>query len=298
MIENVIAEIPEFVQDAFLDCIKLIPSLLIIFAIIEIFENFFANKIANIVSFSKKLGPILGSILAIIPQCGFSVLMTTLFIKKYITIGTLLAVYIATSDEAIPVLLANPEKLHIVIKIILIKLIFAIAVGYLTDLFIKTKLHTCEEKEPCSHIKEVEYEQGCCNHNIKEHKIRNIILHPIKHTFVISLFIFGFCLVLNFLFQTIGQNAFQNFEASNPILEIIFFSIFGLVPNCAVSVLIAMMYLKGTIAFSSVIAGLCSNAGLGLLVLFTKKESLKKFLIIIGILVLTGILAGLIFQFI
>jgi len=294
MFESLLSGLPDFLTDAVLDSVKLLPSLLIIFLVIEIFENFFAHKITSIVSFSKRLGPLLGAGLAIIPQCGFSVVMTTLFIKKYITLGTLLAVYIATSDEAIPILLAEPTQFPTVIKIIGIKLILAIIVGYMTDLIIKPKLHTCEENHaPCSHLQHVEHEKGCCAHEITENKFVNIIIHPLKHTFIIFLFILCVCTCLNYMFETLGEETFMMLSLNNSFLQPAFFAVFGLIPNCAVSVLITMMYLKGVISFGSVIAGLTSNAGLGLLVLFTKKESWKSFLQIVGILVIVAFLVGI-----
>ncbi|MCR4880468.1 MAG: arsenic efflux protein [bacterium] len=294
MMENLLNNIPLFISDAIVDSIKLIPSLLIIFVLIEIFERYFSHKIANIVSFSKRLGPILGAVLATIPQCGFSVIMTTLFIKKYITLGTLIAVYIATSDEAIPILLSNPAEFLTVIKIIAIKLVVAITAGYLTDLFIKTELHHCkEEKEPCTHLQNVEIEKGCCRHEIKNRK-RNIILHPLKHTLIIFLFILVVCVGINYLFEAFGEETIKNLAIQNALLQPIIFAFIGIIPNCAVSVLLTMMFLKGTISFGAVIAGLISNAGLGLLILFTKKESWKNFFLIVGILVFTAILAGIV----
>ena len=294
MIENLLNILPSFVSDAVIDSIKLIPSLFIIFVVIEVFENFFAHKITNIVSFSKKLGPIFGAILATIPQCGFSVVMTTLFIKKYITLGTLIAVYIATSDEAIPILMTNPAEFPTIAKIIIIKVFLAIFAGYLVDIIIKPHLHECKDKHhPCEHLQTFEPEKGCCSHEINEKKIQNIILHPIKHTIIIWGFILCACIGINYLFEIFGQTNLQNISAQNTILQSAFFAILGLIPNCAVSVFITMMYLNGVIGFGSVIAGLISNAGLGLLVLFTKKESWKSFFIITGILAGTGFLAGL-----
>ena len=244
MIESILENLPEFLSDAIIDSVKLIPSLIVIFVFIEIFENYFAHKITNIVSFSRRLGPIFGAILAVIPQCGFSVIMTTLFVKRYITLGTLLSVYIATSDEAIPVLLANPSETSTVIKIIVIKLCLAIITGYLVDLFIKTRIHTCKDKHrPCMHLSEFEPEVGCCSHKINEDKIKNIIIHPIKHTLIIFSFILVICIGLNFIFAKVGEDIFTNFASQSPILETAIFSVFGLVPNCAVSVLITMMFL-------------------------------------------------------
>ena len=308
MLESFFEMLPEFLSDALLDSVKLVPFLLIIFIFIEIFENFFAHKITSIVSFSRKLGPLLGAGLALIPQCGFSVVMTTLFLKRYITIGTLISVYIATSDEAIPILLANPSEIQTVLKIIVIKFFLAVITGYIVDLFIKSALRkphvhkeTNKEHEHCEHcekgipIEKFEMEKGCCSHEISENKIKNIIFHPLKHTFYIFLFIFAVCICLNFMFDNVGMEKLSILSNQNSVLQTMFFAVFGLIPNCAVSVLITMMYLKEVISFGSVIAGLTSNAGLGLLVLFTKKNNYKVFLLIISILVIVGFCAGLIF---
>ena len=293
MLDSLLNNIPEFILDAIIDTGKLVPSLLIIFVFIEIFENFFSHKIADIVSFSRKLGPLLGAILAIIPQCGFSVIMTTLFIKKYITLGTLIAVYIATSDEAIPILLADTPKFGIIFRIIILKFVIAIIVGYLIDLIVKPHLHHCEEgHQPCTHLQNIETERGCCSHEIKENKLLNIFIHPIKHTLFISIFILLVCVFLNYIFEFAGETSISHFVSDNTILQTGFFALFGLIPNCAVSVLITMMYLKGVITFGSVIAGLISNAGLGLLILFTRKESWSSFFIIVSILFVTGLTAG------
>ena len=300
MIESFFNNLPEFLSDAVIDSLKLIPSLFIIFLFIEIFENYFAHKVANIMSFSKKMGPLFGAMLAIIPQCGFSVIMTTLFIKRYITIGTLTAVYIATSDEAIPILIANPSEYSTVLKIILIKLFMAILVGYGTDFALKEQnLHHCKDnKKPCMHLKNFESEKGCCKHDIKENKIKNIIIHPIKHTFIIFLFILFICVCLNYILNFVNEETYVALNIKHPVIEIILFTFFGLIPNCAVSVLITMLYLKNIIGFASVIAGLITNAGLGLLILFTRKRSFKNFLIIISILIATGFLTGIIFSLI
>ena len=206
MLENFLHVMPDFMSDAVLDSVKLLPSLFLIFVFIEIFENFFAHKIAAIVSFSKKFGPVAGAFLAIIPQCGFSVIMTTLFIKKYITLGTLIAVYIATSDEAIPILLSTPDSFYTVAKIIIIKLFIAILVGYAIDFIVKPHLHRCEENAvPCTHLKTFEPERGCCSHEISENKILNVVLHPIKHTLIIFAFILLSCCALNYAFELYGD---------------------------------------------------------------------------------------------
>lgn len=295
MLSQIFSQIPEFIQDAFLDSIKLVPFLFFIFVLIELFENYFSKKITVLLKFSQKIGPVLGAIFAIVPQCGFSIVASVLFIKKFISTGTLIAVYIATSDEAIPILLAEPDKFTSVIKIVLIKLILAIIAGYLTDFFLKPTVEKPVASEETSD--EIGHERGCCNHEISENKILSVILHPIKHTFLIFLFILAVCIGLNYFFVSVPEEAIEKIMLQNSILQPVIAGIFGLIPNCAVSVLITMMFLKGAISFGSTIAGLSSGAGLGLLVLLRKNKDRKNTVMIIGILLSVSILAGIIIQF-
>ena len=139
MMENLLSFLPDFVQDAVIDSVSLIPFLFVVFVFIELFENYFAKKIIWLLKYSEKIGPVIGALFAIIPQCGFSIVASLLYVKKFISIGTLLAVYIATSDEAIPILLAKPNEFMTVAHIIVLKLILAIMVGYLTDFFVKNQ---------------------------------------------------------------------------------------------------------------------------------------------------------------
>lgn len=295
MLSQIFSQIPEFVQDAFIDSIKLVPFLFFIFVLIELFENYFSKKITVLLKFSQKIGPVLGAIFAIVPQCGFSIVASVLFIKKFISTGTLIAVYIATSDEAIPILLAEPDKFTSVIQIVLIKLVLAIAAGYLTDFFLKPVVEKPAVFDETSD--EIGHERGCCNHEISENKLLSVILHPIKHTFLIFLFILAVCIGLNYFFMMVPEEAIEKIMLQNSILQPVAAGIFGLIPNCAVSVLITMMFLKGAISFGSTVAGLSSGAGLGLLVLLRKNKDRKNTAMIIGILLSVSILTGIIIQF-
>ena len=140
--------LPEWAVDAVVDSIKTIPFLFLVFLFIELFEHFWANKIKGFLKASKNLGPFVGSLAASIPQCGFSIVASTLYTKKFITRGTIIAVYLATSDEAIPVLLMYPEYLKYILPLILIKLIIAIPVGYLVDFLLaeEDKIENIQEK--------------------------------------------------------------------------------------------------------------------------------------------------------
>lgn len=288
-----IFQVPEFIQDALIDSIKLIPFLFFIFVLIEIFENYFSKKITVLLKYSQKIGPILGALFAIVPQCGFSIVATLLYIKKFISTGTLIAVYIATSDEAIPILLAEPDKISIIVKIIAIKLILAIVTGYIIDFLLKSKIKIPVQD---NNSDDISHEKGCCNHNISENKITAILYHPIKHTFFIFLFIFAVCIGLNYFFIKVPEEVIEKIMLQNSILQPIVAGIFGLIPNCAVSVLITLMFLKGVLSLGSTVSGLSSGAGLGLLVLLRKNKNHKNTALIISILLFVSIFAGIILQ--
>jgi len=284
--------IPDFALDAIKDSINLIPWLFIIFVFIEIFENYFSKKIHLILKYSQKVGPLIGTCLAIIPQCGFSIVAAMLYVKKFISTGTLLAVFVATSDEAIPILMAYPEQIHIVGKVVLIKLILAIIIGYSTDFILKEHNKTDLKENEIS----IEKTHGCCSHSLKMNNIKELFIHPLKHTFWIFLFILAVCLVLNYMFETLGLENISKIMLNNTVFQPVLVGIFGLIPNCAVSVLITMMYIKGAISFGSVVSGLSSGAGLGLLVLYKKNSSLKNSIFVTLVLLVFSIFSGILFQ--
>lgn len=296
MMENLLSFLPDFVQDAVIDSVSLIPFLFVVFVFIELFENYFAKKIIWLLKYSEKIGPVIGALFAIIPQCGFSIVASLLYVKKFISIGTLLAVYIATSDEAIPILLAKPNEFMTVAHIIVLKLVLAIMVGYLTDFFVKNQQLQTAHEDLKETEQEVENEHGCCNHSIHESKLKSVILHPIKHTLIIFGFILAVCLCLNYAFEIFTQEKIEAVMLQNSLLQPVIAGIFGLIPNCAVSVLLTMMYLQGVLSFGSVIAGLSSGAGLGLLVLLKKNEDKKNTALVVGILLAVSVFAGVVLQ--
>ena len=285
--------VPEFLEESIAESINLIPFLFIIFVFIEIFENYFSEKIENLSLSSRLWGPLIGSCLASIPQCGFSIIATILYIKKFISLGTLLAVYIATSDEAIPILLAEPDNISTIIPVICTKIVLGLIVGYTIDLIFKPQIQTT--KNEVEEIEEIEmHEEGCCHSEIHS-TVTKLFIHPLKHTFNIFLFI----LVINCLLSTAltyAGNTVNLIFDTNPFVQVFLASIIGLIPNCATSVLIVMLYLKNVIGFGSLIAGLSTNAGLGLLVLFKHNDNIKDSLKVVGILFVVALVSGLILQ--
>ena len=297
-------------QDAFIDSAKMVPLLFVVYVAIEFIELKFGNKMAKTVSKAGPFGPILGALSATIPQCGISVMGTALFTQRLITIGSLFAVYIATSDEAIPVIMSQPNKLELLLPLILTKLVLAIIVGYALDfVFRKRNKQVFEhidayahDHDEADHHHEAAFEEkACCGHQATaEHSAisaRDILYHPLIHTLKIFAFIFLISVGLNLLFASIGQETLGNLLAQHKLLQPFLAALIGLIPNCAASVAIAQFYLTGTITFGATIAGLSASGGLGILLLFKegdKKEGARIVALLFGISVIAGLLLTLI----
>lgn len=284
----------DWAVDAICDSFAVLPFLFVIFLLVEFFEFYFSDKVNKFMKTAKRTGPLIGSTAAIIPQCGFSVIASTLYVRRFITKGTLIAIYLATSDEAIPVLLSNPSVYHYVFPVILTKLLIAIPAGYLVD-FIFKQNDLVEEENSDEHIEDV---TGCCKHELLTHHRRELLIHPIKHTLHTFVFILLITLVLNYF---ISVDFISSFYSSNmtayKIVQPVITAIIGLIPNCAVSIAITLMLIKGTISFGAAMAGLMSNAGLGFLVLLRINKFRDTFKLISTLLIISAV-CGIILQFV
>ncbi len=273
----------EVIIDTLLDSIKLLPFLFIAFLIIELFEHKFSEKSKEKLSKSKKVGPIIGSVFGIVPQCGFSVMATNLYATRIITLGTLIAVYLSTSDEMIPILIAEKAPINLLIKILIIKLIVGIICGFIIDLIIKRKdkenYHICED-DHCH-----------CDDE-------NFLKASIKHTLSIFIFIFICTFIINSIMEYGGNDLLNKLLLKDNFFAPFLTSLIGLIPNCAASVILTELFLNNAITFASLISGLLTGAGIGLLVLFkTNKNKKENFLILLTIY-LIGVLIGIIMQLI
>lgn len=283
---------PEWAIDAVLDSVHMLGFLFVVFVLIELIEYFYSGKMYKIVKASKKSGPLLGGLVASVPQCGFSIIASTLYTKKLITKGTLIAVYLSTSDEAIPVLLSEPDKLPILLPLIFTKVVIALVAGYCVDFFFKP-----ENTNSTNETTEIDDEHGCCHHEVAKPRKRDLLYHPLAHTLNVFVFVLVITLLINFgVYKAGGEENIGQYFLSDSIFQPVIMAIFGLIPNCAVSIAITLMLMKGAIGFGSAIAGLCSGAGLGLLVLFKKNSSLKDSLRITGILLFISIISGILIQ--
>ena len=286
---------PEWACDAVIDSFHTLPFLFLVFVFIELVEYFWADKIDRFMKTAGVAGPIVGSAAAVIPQCGFSIIASSLYVNKLVTRGTLIAIYLATSDEALPVLLSYPEKLNLILPVIGVKFVIAIIAGYLIDLLFRTKIEiTKEHLHNHKHHKE-EIEEGCCKHDIITDNKVNLWLHPIMHTLNVFAFVLVITLILNFFVKDSAIIEFlSNADLKMKLIEPVITSLIGLIPNCAVSIAITMMLIKGTVSFGAAMAGLCSNAGLGLLVLLRKNKSFKDSVFVISLLFVISVVSGIV----
>lgn len=281
-------EILEVLQDTAIDTIKLLPFLFITYLIMEYIEHKTSNKVKDVIKKSGKFGPLLGAIVGIFPQCGFSVSATNLYAGRVITLGTLISVYLATSDEMLPILLTEAVPAGTIFTILGIKLVLGIVAGFIIDfvvrMFRKEKVEEQEEK-----IEEICEHEHC-------HCEEGIVTSAIKHTLNITIFIFFITLVLNGIIAYIGEDTIAHFISKNVILGPIVAGLIGLIPNCASSVILTELFINNVISMPVLISGVAVNAGVGLLVLFKTNKNVKENIKIVGILYLIGVLAGIILE--
>lgn len=276
----------DVILDTLIDTLKLIPFLLITYILMEFIEHKTSEKSKNAIKKAGKLGPFIGGILGIVPQCGFSAAAASLYSARIITLGTLIAVFLSTSDEMLPILISEAVDIKIILSILGIKLVIAIIVGFIIDLFFRKKFENTDD-EP--EIKDLcEHEHCDCEHGIFK--------SALKHTLSITLYILVISFILNLIIYFIGEDTLAHLLNSTPIVGPIIASLIGLIPNCASSVIITQLYLSNVLNFATMIAGLLVNTGVGLLVLFRTNNNLKENIKITVLLFLIGAILGIIFD--
>ncbi len=287
-------EILDVIWDALIDSLKMLPIILICYIIIELLEEKILNKYKTSKMIRSRFAPVFSASFGLIPQCGFSVVATDLFSKKVITIGSLMAIFLATSDEALPLMLSNVEYYPSLLLILSIKFVYAVAVGLVLDLIFKKKNDTSFEQsndEATSHDV-----HGCCDHDLDSHdnKFKHFFVHPLIHSLKIFAYIVIINLVFGFLVYLVGENSIVTFLSQTGFFQPILASIVGLIPNCATSVIITELFLKGGITLGSCIAGLCANSGIALIMLFRLNKDKRENFVIFGLLFALSILIGIV----
>ncbi len=280
----------DIITETLIDSIKILPFLFISYLIIEFIEHKSSQKLQKSLSTSGKYSKIVGAALGIIPQCGFSAIAANLFSNRVITMGTLIAVFLATSDEAIPIMLTYPERTKDLIIILIIKFVIAVLFGSIIDMIFKNK-HTSKDttKEMNDHI------HNTCKDCDCEH---GILKSSIYHTLNIFLFLIIISFAINLLIEYIGMDTFEKFILSGSIFQPFIASIIGLIPNCASSVLLTKLFIDGSISLGSIIAGLSTGAGVGSIILFKTNKNLKENFKILGLVYIIGVFCGIVIDLI
>lgn len=274
----------EIIEDTLIDGLKLLPFLLLAFLVIELLEHKLSNKNEKIIAKSGKFSPIVAAVLGVFPQCGFSVLATNLYITKVISLGTLIAVYLSTSDEMLPILITRRTDFSVIFKILLIKVFIAIIVGVIIDLIIGRKK---DRKEADYHI--CDLEKCDCDHGI--------LRSSLVHTFRTLIFILIVTFVLNTLVSFVDPVGLEKLFMKNSIFTPFIASLVGLIPNCAASVMLTELFLNDVISFSSLIAGLLTGSGVALIVLFRSNKNWRENIFVLSLIYFIGGLSGFLLQF-
>ena len=276
----------EILLDAIIDSVKILPFLFITYLIMEYIEHKMSEKSKITIKKAGKWGPLLGSAVGIIPQCGFSASATNLYSARVISLGTLISVYLSTSDEMIPVFISEKVPILTLVKILAIKFVIGIIFGFIIDFILRIKNKEKQEEK----IEEIcEHEHCHCDEN-------GIFKSAIKHTLNILIYIFVITLIINLIVEWVGEDNIATFVGNHAILGPAISSLIGLIPNCAASVIITNLYIQNIISGASLIAGLLTGAGVGLIILFRTNKSIKENITIVGLLYVIGVISGIVLQ--
>lgn len=301
----------DIVLDSLLDSLKAAPFLLAIYLFIEFLESNDKARTKTVRLLNGKLAPLVAGGVGLVPQCGFSVMATDLYCQDYLKTGTLIAFFAATSDEALPILLTNADTVSIVWIVLLVKVVYAVLLGYLINLIDRRNLNTLsdnivvveDEHEPRDHSRADEHSEdtdettvhvsdGCCRHEMKPRKtFWGFVKHPLLHTLKIFVYIFAVNTIFGLLLYYFEQ-PIVDFTSKLGVFQSFITSAVGLIPNCASSVIVTGMYSEGVITFSSMLAGLVSNSGIALAVLFKDRKHWRRNLIILAVMYFVGVILG------
>lgn len=276
----------EIIIDSVIDSIKLLPFLFLTYLFMEWLEHKTGSAARNTIRTAGKLGPVWGGLLGVIPQCGFSAAASSLFTGRVITVGTLIAVYLSTSDEMFPIMISNAVPAATIIKILVCKAAIGIISGLVVE-YVYTHVLKKQEKEMDIH--EICEEERCnCEHGL--------LSSALTHTLHVFVYIFLISLALNIIIGLVGEETLAGLFTGAPIVGELIAALVGLIPNCASSVVITQLYLEHIIGAGAMMAGLLVNAGVGFLILFRLNHDRKQNFRIIGLLYGLGVFWGIIIE--
>lgn len=308
--ENFVDIFLDVLLDAAKDTLYLIPFLFVTYLAMEWLEHKAGDRAEEAVRRAGEAGPVVGALVGVVPQCGFSAAASTLWAGRVITLGSLFAVYLSTSDEMLPIFLAEAVSPLTIAKILGAKIIIGMVMGFVVDAGLrlarcdkeKLRIHELCEREhchcngechACEQNPELAYDFEHDDDHDHHHEHGSIMRSAVKHTLQVTVFIFVITLVLNGVIAAVGEDAIGAFLSQNPVLSVLGSAIVGLIPNCAASVVIAQLYVEGSLGAGAMMAGLLVSAGVGLLVLFRANRRPGQNLAILGGLWATGVAWGL-----
>ncbi len=271
--------IMEIIMDSFIDSMRLVPFLFAAYLVMEYLEHKAGNKMQQAIRRAGKGGPVIGGVLGIFPQCGFSAAASNLYAGRIITLGTLMAVFLSTSDEMLPIMISENAGAGMIAKVLAVKLLVAVTAGFVIDLIFS------------GNKKEMQIEHLCEQHHC--HCENGIWKSALHHTVEIFLYILVISLALNLLIMWIGEEALGSIILNRPVVGTLIAGLVGLIPNCAASVVITQLYLNGVLGVGGMIAGLLSGSGVGILVLLRVNDDRGENLRVIGLLYAIGVAAGM-----
>lgn len=266
-------------MDSFIDSMRLVPFLFAAYLVMEYLEHKAGNKMQQAIRRAGKGGPVIGGVLGIFPQCGFSAAASNLYAGRIITLGTLMAVFLSTSDEMLPIMISENAGAGMIAKVLAVKLLVAVTAGFVIDLIFS------------GNKKEMQIEHLCEQHHC--HCENGIWKSALHHTVEIFLYILVISLALNLLIMWIGEEALGSIILNRPVVGTLIAGLVGLIPNCAASVVITQLYLNGVLGVGGMIAGLLSGSGVGILVLLRVNDDRGENLRVIGLLYAIGVAAGM-----
>lgn len=315
----------DVILDTLIDSVKLVPFLFLTYLAMEYLEHKAGESTVKMVRKAGKMGPLFGGVAGIMPQCGFSAAASNLYAGRVITLGTLIAIYLSTSDEMLPLLISSDEvSVAFILKILGAKVAIGAIAGFVIDLVIREQrvhhhdhahAHAASVKassvgvsatesdghayDDNGHHDEDDYAEHDHIHELCEHdhchcEEDGIFLSAVKHTLQITFFIMVIGFVLNLILHFVGEDALANLILNRPVIGPVLAGIVGLIPNCAASVTITQLYISGVISLGAMMSGLLVGAGVGLLVLFRVNPDKKENLKIVGILYVIGVLTGIV----
>lgn len=268
--------------DSLMDSLRLLPFLFVTYLVMEYLEHKTGSKMQEVIRRADRSGPVIGGILGVFPQCGFSAAASNLYAGRIITVGTLMAIFLSTSDEMLPILISENVGAAMIVKILAVKVIVAILAGFIIDFLFRRKDDDMQIEHLC--------EQHHCH---CENGIWKSALH---HTVEIFVYILLISLALNLVIAWIGEDVLGSLILNRPVIGSVVAGLVGLIPNCAASVIVTQLYLGGVLSAGGMMAGLLAGTGVGVLVLLRVNDDRRENLRLIGLLYATGVLAGVLIE--